>query len=33
MLEVIAKKKETLIGHVVRWDGMLKLVIEGRIEG
>ena len=33
MLDVIAKKKETWIGHVVRGDGLLKLVIEGRMEG
>ena len=29
MLEVIAKRKKTWIGHVVRGDGLLKLVIEG----
>ena len=33
MLEVIAKRKKAWIGHVVRGDGLLKLVIEGRMEG
>jgi len=33
MLECIAKRKKTCIGHVVRGDGLLKLVIEGRTEG
>src|SRR5271163_39453 len=33
MLEVIAKRKKVWIGHVVRGDGLLKLVIEGRMEG
>jgi len=32
MLEIIANRKEAWIGHVVRGDGLLKLVIEGRIE-
>ena len=32
MLEVIAKRKKAWIGHVMRGDGLLKLVIEGRIE-
>ena len=33
MLEVIAKRKKAWIGHVLRGDGLLKLVIEGRMEG
>src|SRR5271163_2781072 len=33
MPKVIAKRKKTWIGHVVRGDGLLKLVIEGRVEG
>ena len=32
MLEVIVKRKKAWIGHVVRGDGLLKLVIEGRME-
>ena len=33
LLEVIAKRKKAWIGHVLRGDGLLKLVIEGRMEG
>src|SRR5271168_211386 len=33
MLDAIAKRKKAWIGHVVRGDGLLKLVIEGRMEG
>src|SRR5277367_3819718 len=33
MLEVIAKRQKACIGHVVRGDGLLKLVTEGRMEG
>src|SRR5277367_2576871 len=33
MSEVIAKRKKAWIGHVVRLDGLLKLVIQGRMEG
>ena len=33
MLEVIAKRKQAWIGYVVRGDGLLKLVIEGSMEG
>ena len=33
MLEVIVKRKKAWIGHVVRGDGLLKLVIEGRVKG
>ena len=29
MLEVIAKRKKAWIGHVMRGDGLLKVVIEG----
>ena len=32
MLEVIATRRKAWIGHVVRGDGLLKLVIEGRME-
>ena len=31
--KVIAKRKKAWIGHAMRGDGLLKLVIEGRMEG
>jgi len=33
MLELIAKRKKAWISHVMKGDGLLKLVIDGRIEG
>ena len=33
MLEVITKRKKDWIGHGMRGDKLLKLVIEGRMEG
>ena len=32
MLKVIDKRKKAWIGHVVRGDGLFKLVMEGRME-
>src|SRR3954464_1826486 len=32
-LEAVVKRKKNWIGHVMRGDGLLKLVIEGRMKG
>ena len=33
LIESIVKRKKNWVGHVLRGEGLLKLVIEGRIEG
>ena len=33
LVETIIKRKKNWIGHVVRGDGLMKLVLEGRMEG
>jgi len=33
LLESVTKRKENWIGHAVREDGLLKQVLEGRMEG
>ena len=33
LLEAVVKRKKNWIGHVMRGDGLLKLVIEGRMKG
>jgi len=33
MVETIVKRKKNWIGHIIRGDGLLKDVIEGRMEG
>ena len=33
LIDTIRKRKKNWIGHVVRGEGLLKLVLEGRMEG
>ena len=33
LLKNVVKRKKNWIGHIVRGEGLLKLVIEGRMEG
>ena len=33
IIETIERRKKNWIGHVVRGNGLLKLVLEGRMEG
>ena len=32
-MELVVRRKKNWIGHVVRGEGLLKLCIEGRLEG